>query len=209
MKLGKLVKRLKREALASPKKAAVLGLMGLVALYFWAPLVGKWFSKPSPAGAVAAAPPAQAAGASGAATPVAEATLGWRELIRQITADPHTVPVALALDRDPFAPPLVEVIAEKPGPVEPVKPPIAVTPASLGLSLVATMIAPDYRAARLNGKTVAVGQTIEVVKSGSAYQFTLAEVDATRAVLVRDGERFELFAKGPPRSGKIEIAPHD
>ncbi|WP_254508908.1 hypothetical protein [Anatilimnocola floriformis] len=41
MKLDKLIKRLKKDAAASPQKAGALGLMLLVALYFWAPLVMK------------------------------------------------------------------------------------------------------------------------------------------------------------------------
>ena len=183
--------------------------MALVALYFWAPLVGKWISKTPPAGKIAVAPAAQVAEASSAPAPGAEAALGWREVLRQITADRHTSPVSLVLDHNPFVPPPVEVVAEKPEPTEPAKPIAAVTPAGLGLSLVATLIGPEYRAARLNGKTVVVGQTIEVVKNGNAYQFTLAEVDATRAVLMHDGERYELRAKAPQRSGRIEVAPSE
>lgn len=43
MKLDKLLKRLKRDASASPQKAGALALMVAVALYFWAPLVMKNF----------------------------------------------------------------------------------------------------------------------------------------------------------------------
>ena len=39
MNLNKLARQLRREAMANPKKAAVLGLLLLVALYFWGPLV--------------------------------------------------------------------------------------------------------------------------------------------------------------------------
>jgi hypothetical protein len=46
VKLDKLLKRLKRDLAASPQKAAALGLMVLVAAYFWAPLVMKWVGKP-------------------------------------------------------------------------------------------------------------------------------------------------------------------
>jgi hypothetical protein len=41
VKLDKLLKRLKKDAAASPQKAGALGLMILVAIYFWAPLVFK------------------------------------------------------------------------------------------------------------------------------------------------------------------------
>ena len=44
MKLDKLLKQAKRDLVASPKKAAVLGLMLLVAAYFWGPLLWKWMA---------------------------------------------------------------------------------------------------------------------------------------------------------------------
>ncbi len=57
MKLDKLLKRLKRDAAASPQKAGALGLMVLVALYFWAPLVMKFLPKgKAKPGAAAAVP---------------------------------------------------------------------------------------------------------------------------------------------------------
>ena len=57
MKLDKLLKRLKRDAAASPQKAGALGLMVVVALYFWAPLVMKHLPKGKPKpGATAAGP---------------------------------------------------------------------------------------------------------------------------------------------------------
>ena len=44
MKLDKLVKQIGRDAAANPKKAALLGVMAVLALYFWAPLLVGWFS---------------------------------------------------------------------------------------------------------------------------------------------------------------------
>jgi hypothetical protein len=41
VKLDKLVKQLRRDATANPKKTALLGVMALVALYFWGPLLWK------------------------------------------------------------------------------------------------------------------------------------------------------------------------
>jgi hypothetical protein len=40
--LEKLAKQLRRDMAANPKKAAALGLMLLVALYFWGPLIANW-----------------------------------------------------------------------------------------------------------------------------------------------------------------------
>ena len=51
-----LVKRLRREITASPKKAAVLGISFVIAIWFWAPLIGKWIGvKSSEEAAVAPA----------------------------------------------------------------------------------------------------------------------------------------------------------
>ena len=55
MKLDKLAKRLGRDLAANPKKAAALGVMALVALYFRAPLVWGWFSQGERKGAGAGA----------------------------------------------------------------------------------------------------------------------------------------------------------
>src|SRR5437762_3182183 len=38
--------RLRREIAANPKKAGILGLLLAVAIWFWIPLVAKWFIKP-------------------------------------------------------------------------------------------------------------------------------------------------------------------
>jgi hypothetical protein len=57
VELDKLLKRLKKDAAASPQKAGALGLMVVVALYFWAPLVMKSLPKGKPKpGATAAGP---------------------------------------------------------------------------------------------------------------------------------------------------------
>ena len=42
MNLEKLAKSLKKELLRSPKKAAILGVASLAAIYFWVPLIWKW-----------------------------------------------------------------------------------------------------------------------------------------------------------------------
>src|ERR1700681_3555557 len=38
--------KLRREIAANPKKAGILALLLIVAIWFWAPLLGKWFGKP-------------------------------------------------------------------------------------------------------------------------------------------------------------------
>lgn len=52
-----------------------------------------------------------------------------------------------------------------------------------------------------------MGQTIEVTKEKEALNatFKLVEVDARRAVLEAEGQRFELLIPEPGKSGKIEF----
>jgi hypothetical protein len=111
--LSKLARRLRREAVGSPKKAAVLALLAVVALYYWMPLVWGWIGKANGSGtaAVAAAtppaaatntPPAQPAATSPTAAKPAGAAMTWQETLRAIEADPRTVPAALLGGRDPF-----------------------------------------------------------------------------------------------------------
>lgn len=211
MNLQKLAKRLRREAVNNPQKAAVLGVMLIVALYFWAPLLKKWFGTSETLAAAAAPATGETVAAmqTVASTPSAEGLVSWREVLAQMRADPRTMPAVLPLVRDPFALPPVELTAEKPEAAEVQPPAPMATPASLGLALVGTVVGGKHRAARLNGKTVFEGQTVEVAKDGNTYQFTLAEVDARRVVLVRNGERFELSIKEAGRSGRIEIVAHE
>ena len=71
MRLDKLGKKLRREIAASPKKAALLGLITVAALYFWAPLVLGWLGKDK---ATPSAEPTPAAAAEPSATQPAPPT---------------------------------------------------------------------------------------------------------------------------------------
>lgn len=89
MKLDKLLKRLKRDLAASPQKAGALGLMVLVALYFWAPLVLKWVKKPSKPAAIAANPVALPSGPAVTPAVVRPATdsARWNRVRQSISQD--------------------------------------------------------------------------------------------------------------------------
>ena len=217
--MGKLGKKLSRELVASPKKAAVLGLLLLVALYYWAPLVIGWVSKSGEskeAGKAAAAPTTTAAApatASNAApSKTANPALPWQQVIQLMENDERTLAAELrALRRDPFAlpkpdapPPKAEAATAAAAAAQ--SQPVVVTPQSLGLSLSSTIIGSDRRVARISGRTYAEGQTIEVRKDGQTVAFTLAEVHARRVVLVRDKHKYELTIPDPLQSKKIELS---
>lgn len=97
MKLDKLLKRLKKDAAASPQKAGALALMVVVALYFWAPLVLKYTKGKSKPVAVAASQviltddPIIARAAPHPATNVAH----WDRVRNSIAADQYMVAAQL------------------------------------------------------------------------------------------------------------------
>jgi hypothetical protein len=219
--MGRLGKKLRRELATSPKKAAVLGLLLLVALYYWAPLVWGWVSKPGESnetGKTAAAPTpstnAPTTASNSAPTKAASPAFPWQQMIQLMDNDERTLAAELrALRRDPFA--LPKSAAPKPkaeaelaaaAAAAAQSQPVVVTPQSLGLTLSSTIIGGDRRVARISGRTYGQGQTIEVRKDGQTVAFTLAEVHARRVVLVRDENRYELSIPDPLQSKKIELS---
>src|SRR5206468_9940707 len=93
VKLDKLLKQLRRDATASPKKAALLGLMVLVGLYFWAPLVMKFVSRRGSKQEQTEAPGAAIASAALPVNPVhaapGAAKFQWQKVREQIRKDEH------------------------------------------------------------------------------------------------------------------------
>ena len=213
MSLSKLGKKLRREAVTNPKKAALLGLVIVVALYFWAPLIRGWIvgsktatEATTDAAAVivaAAVPPAAGApAATGKSVPVLPS---WQKLVQWMHEDPRTMTAPmLTQTRDPF-----EVAKNEETKVEEkaeVKPP-TITPTAAGLVLTSTIVGPQRRVVQINGDTYTVGQTIQVVKDKDSLRtkFKVVEIHPRRAVLEADGERFELTIPEPNKAGKIEF----
>ena len=210
MKLGRVVKQLRREMLASPKKAAVMGLLALVALYFWAPLLLRWVhptsgavaeAKPEPPKAVAIEMPTDLL--TKPKSPAAKQHT-WQDLVRWLDADERTKPAAeLAQTCNPFRIPRPQSVqhSERPKVVD-----LPVSPQSVGLALSSTIVGQDRRVARLNGKTYAEGRRVEVVtKDGRKLAFILVEIEPRRVLLERLGMVYELTIRSPGSSGSIEL----
>jgi hypothetical protein len=214
--LASLGKKLRREATKNPKKAALLGLMAIVAVWFWIPLVGGWIGKGNKDMPTAAAKPdgtPMAAAAATPADPAAEAVAkkavpdrpSWQQIIQWMHNDPRTMTApSLTIQRDPFEVPKIETAKTKAE--EKPKPP-KITPTAAGLALTSTIIGPQRRVAQINGETYVVGQTIARVKEKQAdgVIFKLVEVQPRRAVLEADGQRFELTIPEPGKSDKIQF----
>jgi len=232
MSLDRVIKQIGKEARRSPKKAAVLGVLTLVAAWFWGPLLWGWIApQQSPdeadtgqAAVVGSAspPPVPRPAASGAGS-VGEgvgrdathspagvqpaSAADWRELVEWMEIDRLTQPAELTPgQRDPFVHPVepepAAVVEEEAGP-ESEETPVAADPESLGLVLSSTIIGPKRSAARINGKTYGPGQIVVVSKDGRQYEFVLAEIHPRQVVLVRESERFELNLPKPQLSDAI------
>lgn len=193
----------------------MLGLVTVLALYFWAPLLRGWFASDQ-AGVQAtteAAPATVAAGVQPAAVaPVASEKPAvrlpsWQQVVEWRQKDPRTmIAPVLTQTRDPFESPkgdAPEMTAEE---TLKAKPPV-ITPKAAGLVLTSTIIGAQRRVVQINGNSYSVGQTIEVAKDkdSARMKYKLIEVHPRRAVLEADGERFELTIPEPERSDKIQF----
>jgi hypothetical protein len=209
--LKRLTRQLRREVVKNPQKAAVLGLLAVVALWFWAPLVWGWIAGDDPAaGTTAAQPAANAPPAQPAGTPAQSNTTAkepktprhpWRQLVKWMDNDPRTSAADPMFERpDPFLSAETRPAGDEPGQVQP-----ELTPGSLGMVLSSTIIGPRRRVARINGKSYQQGETVKLAKDQQQIEFTLAEVYPRRIVLKRQGEQFELRIPAPAHSGRIEL----
>jgi len=181
--LSKIAKQLRRETTANPKKAAALGLLVLVALWFWAPLVKGWFAKQNPAAETK--PAKSAAGASSTSPADGMNQLGtepkkpekprypWYQLVQWMEEDPRTSAAdRLARHRDPFSNAKTALVIERPEELS----------QSLGVELTSTIVGTHRRVARINGKTYQEGSLVQIAKDNRQIEFRLEKVERRRAV---------------------------
>jgi hypothetical protein len=209
VKLDKIAKTLRREVAANPKKATFLGVMALVALYLWMPLVRGWLSveKATPEAGAAAEPSVAASTTAPPARTTASDRPTWREIIEWMPKDSRTmIAPSLSAVRDPFELPK-EQIARIKGEDKPEMRSPTPTAGPAGLLLTSTIIGPQRRVAQINGKTYAEGQAIDVGREHDAAvrTFHLVEIHPRRAVLQCGEDRLELVIPEPGDSQKIEI----
>lgn len=188
MDISKLKNQLLREAKANPKKAVALGLLLVVALWFWVPLLvggteadeqASKQQKPAPEDPAASlAPPEWRAAMQGSLISEAEAqkpSYPWRQIALWREQDPRTLPVVEpVVARDPFWPPPERLVEAESGEDEeensdanqPVVPVVEeLTPQAAGLTLSSTLVSRSSRLALINGKTYRVGDMVPVEES--------------------------------------------
>lgn len=222
-------KRLSREIAGSPKKAAALGALLLVALWFWAPLIKGWMAPaslaaagaadtssgrtaasagPAPAQPAAVPPASPSGGAAPASSDTAQAFPNgytWQQVAAAIDADPLMQPAGPIADRNDIfavAPPAA-VAAPAEAPSEP--PPIKLSPSDAGLVLSSTVMGPAGRVALISGRRYRVGDDVKSTKDGQPIVFKLITVEPRQVVLETDGDRYLVKMPGARLSGDDSV----
>jgi len=203
VKLDKLAKQLRRDIAANPKKAIVLGLMGLVALYFWAPLVWRWISpeggKKSKA-ATALILTDDPEEPSQAAQRRAAGKFRWEKVRQLIAGDVRMGPAKFELQwTDPFAattkPPSDAAINSPAADVKSQAAALDLDPHEAGVVLSSVMIAGNRRTATINGRNYRVGETIKLAKEGTlgAVDYRLTRITGRGVELEHRGKKYILL----------------
>lgn len=218
MSAAKLSKQLQRELKANPQKAGALGLLCLVAAYFWGPLLFTSDAK-KPAPVVAAPPATTTAGATVPETAAPSTTkprLDWRTLSSKLESDPSMQSVAGStaekVGRSPFDAPvkplrdepydsdLADLLeeAEAAGLLDD-KPRITKQMTStvlnaFPLQLTSTLVGTRARTAIINGKAYSQGMPLGKLNE---VELVLEYVTARSAVIAWNGMKRELKIPKP------------
>lgn len=206
----KLVRKLRRELFANPKKGAALALLLAVAVWFWMPLIEKYFVPKSED--VAVTEPNVGAGNSTANASIPatgaegdESTdIHWKQVVDWIHDDPMMHPqLPPPGARNPFAPSESRRLArEKVEQSSQPPPPADVTPEQSGLVLRSTVIGSRKKTAMINERAYHEGQTVKAPKAND--QFKLVRIATNYVVLESGGKQYQLKLPAPDLAGVDE-----
>lgn len=205
--------KLRREIKANPKKAAILGLLLVVAIWFWIPIMGKWFSNSeadmtAPAAARAAGKPATPGPTTNNAAAMSPATVAttaptqiaapsskhkpirpWQQLAAWIEHDPRMkAATELAGGRDPFV--IRPTATAQTKPIETPSEPPEISPAAAGLVLTSTIVGDGHKLALISNEAYREGATVSAVQGEE--QFRIVEIRPREVVLSRKGKLYIL-----------------
>ncbi|HEV2972177.1 MAG TPA: hypothetical protein VGY55_19545 [Pirellulales bacterium] len=206
---SRFVYKVRREVATNPKKAIVLAIGSVVALWFWAPLAAKWFGKPelnpktakAPATAAIKSSAAPASGNQPAVTAGTTVSIGngqnptrpWRQLVTWMEQDPRMAPATeLGIGRDPFASSRNELIRANPPRATPGD--AELSPADAGIVLISTIVGLGKRMALIGKEVFEEGDLIPALHG--AGSFRLVEIRPREIVLERKGKQYRLALPG-------------
>ncbi len=235
--LEKLSKQLQRELKRNPKQASILALLGLVAVWFWLPLI---LPKDDAVSSPVVTPPPNTSAATTSTASVVSSTSGtttigtatspssvtsavkaqrWDEVLSEIDSDPMMQPItvltAATLDRSPFAmyhdPKKIEAERQEAAEAEVAK---VVVP------VVEPVVTPEEAGldvsgtivSRTRGSATINGQAYrqgDLVEGKSGVEFKLVTVESSGVVLERKGKLFVVTIRRTPRSGRVEMRAND
>ncbi len=224
MSLSKLANQIQREIKANPPKAIGLGVLGVVAVWFWLPLVmpesdtpaaAKTAPTPTP---VPTATPTPTPTTTTSATPtssvaVAEKKYPWRDVIRWIESDQDMRTATIEFDQDERSPFMEPIMPADPMTVAKAQEEATIierqieqesirTPAQLGLNLRSTIVSRGRRTALINGRAFNEGDEIVV---NDSFTFVVATIDSNRVVLERNKRQFVMAIRRTSSSGRLEV----
>ena len=218
MSLNNLSSQLRRDLAANPKKAAILGLMVLVALYFWGPLAWK-FLKSSGAKKNSKANMASLILTDDPIEPSQQIKSGsrirfkWERVRQLIKQDPHMLSATFdASWVDPFGKPAATAAEAEPtretsaDDAAAAAAAAALDPKSLGIILGGIMITPRGHLATLNGEACREGETVSVTDNRDKtvkYELRVLKI-ARQSVQLEIGGRIFSLELSQPR-----LAPGD
>lgn len=215
MSIQTLKKQFQKELKTNPKKAVVLGLLALVAVYFWAPLAIKMVSdgkKSSKASKVAQTDGQQAEIATSselettskqnktALQTSAAPAFGWDQILDSIHKDPRTASYPeIKNEHDPFK--RAEKIIEVPVSGNPLAtrateqaPEVVrdLSPEALGMKLTSTIVGDRRSVAMIDDRAHAVGQRVIAYDGATPLPFRLVEIRPELVILEREGQQYAL-----------------
>jgi hypothetical protein len=212
-----LAKKLQRETKANPGKAAALGVLLLVAGYFWAPLI-KGFVFPAETAPAATATASAPATPAPALTPTVDApkvlespVYDWQKYAQLLDDDVKMrSAVELPSPRDPFQSRQVdphETAEVKTAAQEKAAEAPPLEPRDAGLVLSSTFVGPRKQIALIGGKPYHIGDRVRVQKDGIKASFKLVDVQPRLIVLERNGKQYELTITRGHSNTKEVLAP--
>jgi hypothetical protein len=188
MTLNQLKRQLLNELKANGKKSAALGLLAMVGIYMWIPmLMGK--EKKTRELVEFDATAAVLAVAAQSIPPVAadDPLNDWGQVQQWISHDPRMQPADVSLKVEPFELPYQESVEVEPEESEAVE--TETTPLAAGLHLTSTIVGSQRRVALINGKAYVEGKPVKAI-SGEVFHLVL--VGDRHIILQRNGQRYEL-----------------
>ena len=213
MTFDRLKHQLQREIKKNPKQAIALGLLVVVACWFWAPLIVGWLPTGAGKPGSPATPNAVAAVATAeqpnSAEPASAAAPTWSQLAEWMQHDPLMAAAPrLASDRNPFVTPQTEMDAQLAATTKQRAKQQPSTPEQAGLTLSSTIVGAQRRTALINGRAYTEGKTIVQIIDGQPVAYELAEVHPKSIVLQQGQQRYELkLPQHPSTMQTVQLAP--